>query len=354
MSAACVTPALVHAAEAAVRSEPSLRAVLLYGSRARGDHRPDSDWDIALVTTGGHEVERPCVVPEGWEGVAHDGAFDFLRISGACLSRKANALGHIACPISREAVLLAGEWTPPPLQQPVMEADEYGRKIQRVLELLEDACDDLARLPTGWSVRSDLAKCTRVLEASAYGAAELAKGMLGRRGEEPERTHKLPDLAKRFAEPALAEAVLALDGDVHTDHLAGYEARPTPEQMQRAVNRLADTVDLFLPELREAMSDAALGAVAREDMRQARASVRRFAAQLRDAGGAPAPPPEGEEGDSLDKSVLAALQDRPRLAQRLEAALALDVRALTARPGAARGAPARPRARSSASGQGSG
>ena len=31
---------------------PFVRKVLLYGSRARGDHRPDSDADVAVVVTG--------------------------------------------------------------------------------------------------------------------------------------------------------------------------------------------------------------------------------------------------------------------------------------------------------------
>ena len=327
MSTACVTPSLVRAAQGALRAEPSLCAVLLFGSRARGDHEPDSDWDIALVTTGAYEAERSSVAPAGWEFAADDGAFDFLRISGAHLSRKANALTHIACPIAREAVLLAGEWTPPPLHEPAMEADEYGRKTQRVMGLLEAACDDLARLPTKWSRRSDLAKCAQILGDSAYAAEELVKGMLGRRGRTPERTHELTDLAAMFDDDALREVVLALDGHVRGDHRAGYDARPTPEQMRRAVKRLADTVALFLSDLREALGDPRLGTVAREDMRQARASVRRFAAELRAAGDGADALSEGGADGSLDAAVVAALQGRTALAEWFEATLARDARA---------------------------
>jgi predicted nucleotidyltransferase len=35
---------------------PRLKRVLLYGSRARGDHRPDSDYDILVVLEG--PIER--------------------------------------------------------------------------------------------------------------------------------------------------------------------------------------------------------------------------------------------------------------------------------------------------------
>lgn len=35
--------------EAILRIEPDAE-VILFGSRARGDHRPDSDWDLLVVT----------------------------------------------------------------------------------------------------------------------------------------------------------------------------------------------------------------------------------------------------------------------------------------------------------------
>ena len=34
------------------RNHPEIAQVWLYGSRARGDHRPDSDIDLAIVTVG--------------------------------------------------------------------------------------------------------------------------------------------------------------------------------------------------------------------------------------------------------------------------------------------------------------
>ena len=45
-----IPEALRAVARAALAADGNVRAVLLYGSRARGDHGPRSDWDIALVT----------------------------------------------------------------------------------------------------------------------------------------------------------------------------------------------------------------------------------------------------------------------------------------------------------------
>jgi predicted nucleotidyltransferase len=35
-----------------LRDFPAVDALLLHGSRARGDHRSDSDWDLGVLTTG--------------------------------------------------------------------------------------------------------------------------------------------------------------------------------------------------------------------------------------------------------------------------------------------------------------
>ena len=51
-----VPPLLKAAAQETLRQTSAIEAVLLYGSRAKGSHREDSDHDIAVVTELGHEV----------------------------------------------------------------------------------------------------------------------------------------------------------------------------------------------------------------------------------------------------------------------------------------------------------
>ncbi len=61
---------------------PEIRAVLLFGSRARGDARPDSDWDICVVVDG--DSGNP------WYGIWHCEADEwkkkFCKASSLALS----------------------------------------------------------------------------------------------------------------------------------------------------------------------------------------------------------------------------------------------------------------------------
>ena len=47
------TPAAMDAWVADAVADPVVRSVILFGSRSIGTHRPDSDWDLALVTSDG-------------------------------------------------------------------------------------------------------------------------------------------------------------------------------------------------------------------------------------------------------------------------------------------------------------
>jgi hypothetical protein len=49
MNGSFEVPAELEALVAALVARASPRAIWLFGSRARGDHRPDSDWDLAIA-----------------------------------------------------------------------------------------------------------------------------------------------------------------------------------------------------------------------------------------------------------------------------------------------------------------
>ena len=298
---------IARAARRAVRSEASLQAVLLFGSRARGDHRPDSDWDIALVT----DIEVPRrsqQPPAGWSCSKGGATFDFLRISAERLELKANAILNIACPIAREAVLLAGHWQPPTLESPIMEVDEYARHILDAEASMDHACTLLSSLPDGEYPQRDAVACGRFVTSSADAAELLLKAMLGRRGNVPKRTHDVRQLASAFEEPAIRAAALALDGDAQRDHTAHYSGF-SAEDVRRAVARLSRTANLYLFELREATGGGESAVWAKGYLGAAEGRIRSFALRLRGA--------KGVLEHKHDEAVKAALSGRRVLPKEL-------------------------------------
>lgn len=316
----CTIPeALSRAAEAALAANPRISAVLLFGSRARGDHRPDSDWDLAFLTCG-ERIDRSD--PEGWRPPGGGMAFDCLQVPLAELERKANALAHIACPLVREGRVIAGVWNRPATgKKPAMEEEEYAKFLRNSVNLLGRAVAIPAELPTAFGPGWDADECGFFVAWSADGAEFLAKAMLGRIGLEFPRTHDLSALAARFgdAHPELRDAVGALNGAAREDHTAGYEARLDAEAA-----RLSGAVRLVADELRAAAADNRFRDFAGEAAGAAVALFGARAGELRAAGG---------EGASDDPVVRAVLTCRPALAEALEAAVG-DLAGIARRPAA--------------------
>ena len=104
---------LKAAAEETLRQTSAIEAILLYGSRANGTHREDSDWDIAVVTelTGdeGFKAAGPLYTDE----VAEQHWTEVVCTTRGKIERYANTAGTLESRIAREAVLIAGEWKRP-------------------------------------------------------------------------------------------------------------------------------------------------------------------------------------------------------------------------------------------------
>ena len=90
-------PDLRLAAEFRRRSELALPGrvakVVLFGSRARGGARPDSDWDIAIFLKGSFKAE------DQW--TLSDTAFDLMAEFNHTDFIRRRVLRHVSCRLSR-------------------------------------------------------------------------------------------------------------------------------------------------------------------------------------------------------------------------------------------------------------
>ena len=104
---------LKAAADETLRQTTAIEAILLYGSRATGTHREDSDWDIAVVTELTRDEGFKAAGPLYTDEVAEQHWTEIACTTRGKIERYANTAGTLECRIAREAVLIAGEWKRP-------------------------------------------------------------------------------------------------------------------------------------------------------------------------------------------------------------------------------------------------
>ena len=90
--------------ENALSLRPNAKAAILYGSRARGDHRADSDWDIAFIT--GTKESLPSEVLQDLNEL---GSSKKINVHGLAIPQNdfddnANSLGNVASSIARGSI----------------------------------------------------------------------------------------------------------------------------------------------------------------------------------------------------------------------------------------------------------
>lgn len=105
---------------------PNANAAILFGSRARRDHRADSDWDVAFITQ--KDELLPGSVSRVFDLLRKRSKIDVqaLAISQARLCKSADSLGKIAAPIAREGRLIAGHCEWPEIEsEPILKPVDY-------------------------------------------------------------------------------------------------------------------------------------------------------------------------------------------------------------------------------------
>ena len=105
-----VPPLLKAAADETLGQTSAIEAILLYGSRATGTHREDSDWDIAVVTELGSKEGFKAAAPLYTDKVGEHHWTEIACTTRERIERYANTAGTLESRIAREAVLVAGKW----------------------------------------------------------------------------------------------------------------------------------------------------------------------------------------------------------------------------------------------------
>lgn len=240
------------AAEATLERWPAASAVLLFGSRARGDNLPSSDWDLAVVTDEPQNLPRDLPLLDLAE--LHHREIDVAFISDGDIRRHRNLLGRLGCSLARDARPIAGSWSPPSgLKEPEMDHEMYHEEISNSLQHFAEALRSALYARRGLTAAAGQRAANSFVNRSADAAEHLAKAMLIRNGHQPRSIHDIARLADGIAAefPALAEAIRSLNGHTKADHTRHYANSPpaTAESVRHAVRRLTRTAQLLAAEL---------------------------------------------------------------------------------------------------------
>ncbi len=81
--------------------------IILFGSRARGDYREDSDWDILVVTKEKLELRRKLGLLRNIKRrLQYKFSLDILFITKDEYNKRINDLGHLCGMIQKEKVII--------------------------------------------------------------------------------------------------------------------------------------------------------------------------------------------------------------------------------------------------------
>ena len=238
-------PRLIRtAAKETLRQNEAIQAVLLYGSRSRGDHRRGSDYDIAIVTS----LPRK----EAFEAakLLYDGDLEkkywteLVFRSPKELERYANTAGTLESRLAREGVLIAGEWTRPECR----EGTELDIEIEKALEWADVATWNGSRATSWLDVSSsegwpgDNVAATRVQRM----AEQVTKGILATFGIYETDIHDLDGTADELANAYLDNGWKQSERSEFGNRIRGIESKGRAavcaEKRKRTFEPLDETI----------------------------------------------------------------------------------------------------------------
>ena len=252
---------LIHACQRTLDAWPEARAAVLFGSRARGTNRTDSDWDIVIVLDN-KELTKAYPVGSDTPQVA---ALTSLRhvdtwvVGEDDLKARATTLGTLPYAVCRDGRLIAGHWKQPDFSELhkdyKMKPQDWQRRMEQVLTQMNISMLSIREIAIAEEWEWSHAFCNDLLRTSSNSAELLVKAVLERRGVAADRTHDIAILASTFRNTKpefleLAEQLAALNGDSRRDHLALYDmGEITVPMALKAITRLDRTLNLWTAEV---------------------------------------------------------------------------------------------------------
>jgi len=245
---AVVEPQLARIVDA-IRDRISPDLILLFGSRALGGAREDSDYDLMLVLRDGSDLERGR--RDAYDALQAMGVgADVLVRSVSDYQRRQADPGFLDWLVSREGVLLHSSGAVPQRSAGPARVREESREGLRAW--IERAAEDFRTAELSMAA-TDPAPGASCFHAHAC-AEKLLKALIVRRGRHPPRTHALPELLSLQVPSVRADKALiaacALLQALYPGSRYPEEPLPTLDDARRAFDAARLVRERLLPLLR--------------------------------------------------------------------------------------------------------
>jgi HEPN domain-containing protein/predicted nucleotidyltransferase len=246
--AATHTDSQLDALVAAIVERVQPELILLFGSRARGDAREDSDYDIMLVVREGTDAESG-------RKIAYETRFalkitaDILACTASEYQRRPHDPGFLQWLVSREGKVLNTSGTIP---QRSSQADRVREQQPEGVQLWISRADDVYRAGLSSLQSQDPPWAAICFHAHAC-VEKLLKALIVAQGTFPPRTHELAEVMQRAPvpvrdDPEMAAACQLLQG-LYLPSRYEPHPMPTPDEARAAFAAARRARELLLRQL---------------------------------------------------------------------------------------------------------